>query len=342
MTYLYDIHGVLTVESSVPLLDGVFHRYFLVDDDSVFTGPVDILLDVREDIDVPPVPYNFTECTAGIYGCDEAGVLYYMGASGRGSLSGLREGTITVRAETKDCIPGGLWDLFEVAVDLIMLRRGFTTIHAASLCRGGRGIVLSGFPKVGKTLATLSLLGRGYHYLGDDNSYVGQGRVNCFPSPMNLDYDDFLKHVSPSDIGWQKYLWQFFRVLPTRSRLLNRVISTPKTYLPDLEATGQRDSATADVVCCLELGPRTVRRIDTESAVRKVQTATAYSRPRLWQNPLIHTYSYFNELDIETLREREREILRETLDDAECFVVACQDRDWDAVLNRVEDKSSTL
>jgi hypothetical protein len=344
MSHQYDIHGIVSVWSTVPLLDGAYHRYFRVEDtESADPDSSDVALDVGDHVDVEGVPASFVEGPRGVYGREGADTVFFEGPSGRGSLSGLNSGEIHVRAENRACIPGGLWDLYEVAVDLLLLRRGYMTVHGASLCRGDAGLLLSGFPKVGKTLATLSLLERGYSYLGDDNSYVSRkGRVSCYPSLMNLGYEDFRQFVSPSDVGWASYVRQLASVVPTRSRLLSRVVPYPEVYLPDVEAYDQRDSASASVVCCLERGPRTVERIDTDAAASKVRTATAYSRPRLCQNPLVRVHSYFNESDVDALRAREREVLQDFLDDAECFVVACQNRDWDVMLERVEDKATGL
>lgn len=335
MPYTYDFHGILSVETTEPLLGSAAHRYFLTE---ASLDP-DIRVETEVDIDVDTA--DLQRHDLWFYGADGRDLVYYedtlFGRPDRVLLEGLREETTTIRANTVDRVTprsrGSVADLLEVVVDYKLIQRGYTTLHAGALSRNGQAILLAGFPNVGKTLSTLSLLEQGFSYLGDDNSIVCEdGTVFAYPATSSIGYRDFRHFFGPEKFGRVAYYARLARLFPMRFALAERVLEYPSVYLPDIEGVTQTDSAESAVACTLEIGPRETESLSVENLARKILTSTDYSRPRLWQHPFIWVAAYFTDLEVDAVRAEERRIVDEFLSETECYRLACDEWDWDDVL----------
>lgn len=70
---------------------------------------------------------------------------------------------------------------------LIRDNRSAFALHAASLARGGRGLLLCGQPGAGKSTLTLQLVDAGFQYAGDDIGLIGaDGGVYGLPFALTL------------------------------------------------------------------------------------------------------------------------------------------------------------
>lgn len=345
MTYTYAIHDFLTIESSTPILNDAFHRYFLSDP----VDDPDLRIETDADIDVDTDPLSRHDLW--FHGAEGEDLVYYedeiFGRDDQVLLRGLEADTTEILANTVD-LPvldvtprsrGSVSDLIEVVLDYKFIQQGYTTLHAGSLCKDGKAILMAGFPNVGKTLSTLYLLKRGFKYMGDDNGFVCEdGTALCYPSTSSIGYHDFLKFIEPSDVGTVDYYKHLARVWPMQNKLVERLFDYPEIYLPDIGRYEQGDTAEAAITCTLEIGERKVNEVTRDDLARKILTSTDYSRPRIWQNPFMWVYAYFNDLDFDEVRRRERGIVHDYLDHSECYVLACRQRNWDSVLDEVLDE----
>lgn len=73
-------------------------------------------------------------------------------------------------------------------VNLTALRKGFVALHASGFNYGGKGVLLCGWAKSGKTEALLSFMARGASYVGDEWIYLpASGDVMYgIPEPIRL------------------------------------------------------------------------------------------------------------------------------------------------------------
>jgi hypothetical protein len=80
--------------------------------------------------------------------------------------------------------------LFTLALVELLKRRGFYSIHAAGLARGGKSLLLAGTSGAGKSTLTVALLERGLDLLGDDMAFLRcepEGvRVLAFPDEIDI------------------------------------------------------------------------------------------------------------------------------------------------------------
>lgn len=78
--------------------------------------------------------------------------------------------------------------LLIAVLNLTVLANGALPLHASAFVHEGRGVVVTGWSKGGKTESVLAFMAHGAHYVGDEWVYVeGDGaRVHGIPEPMRL------------------------------------------------------------------------------------------------------------------------------------------------------------
>jgi len=343
MTYTYNIHDVVKIESDIMLLNDAFHRYFLSSD----VSDPDIIIKIDKDVDFSK--QGLSRHDIWFYGKEGADLVYYVdrlfGRKDRVLIKNIAGKPTEIHA-TKSATRinlrsrGSLSDLIETVIDLKFLKAGLFTIHAASLSRNNSAILLAGFPNIGKTLCTLNLLKKGFSYLGDDNGVIDRnGNVYCYPSTSSIGYHDFLKFIEPEDVGRWNYYKYLFRVLPMRNKIIERLFDYPEIYLPDIKKYKQADKAKAWITCCLEIGEREIKEVNKEELAKKIWISNNYSRPAIIQNPFMHVYAYFNNMDFADIIKMENDILLSFLSNSKCFIIACNERDWGSVLDEVLQRS---
>jgi len=225
--------------------------------------------------------------------------------------------------------------LIDTVIQIKQIEHGCLSIHASCLSKDGEAVLLAAFPNVGKTLSAHQLLKVGFKYLSDDTVLVdnkGVAYLTSFPSAMG--YYDFLRFIQPSDIGTLKYYLYFMKSwIMYKSKLLNRLLKPPHIALGDLYETVDRSKV--GVVCTLEIGPRAVKRVDTDYMFKKIKAINEYCLPRFYNNPFIKVYNYFNLGYIDSVREQEDANLLDFLSRCECYCLACNDWDWKSLLAEI-------
>jgi len=341
MTYTYNLHNILTIESSEELFDHAFHEYFLSDD----VEDPDIRLTITKDLDHPTD--NLYRHDNWFYGAEGRDLVYYedrlLGMNDRVLVEGLQANTteVTATPSVHRITPGSRGsysDLVEDVIDYKCVQRGYTTLHSGTLAKDGKAILLAGFPNVGKSLCTLALLQQGFEYMGDDNGLVSEnGEVFAYPSISAIGYHDFIDFIDPEDIGRREYYQYLLRVWPMQNKVVERLFDYPEVYMPDLGSFTQGERAEGRAVCCLEIGDTKIEDVDRDDMVRKLIASTDYSRPRIWQNPFVQVLEYFTDLDLPGIRERERAIIHNFLENADTYALACPQANWDQMYDEVLD-----
>jgi hypothetical protein len=111
-----------------------------------------------------------------------------------------------------------LWLLSHPLVTLplveLLKRRGLFSLHAAGLCRDGRGLVLAGTSGAGKSTLTLALARAGFGFLGDDTLFLARRPEGlcllAFPDEVDLTdetlsfFPDLAPWLAAPRPGWRK------------------------------------------------------------------------------------------------------------------------------------------
>jgi hypothetical protein len=115
-------------------------------------------------------------------------------------------------------IGGDLWTLSHPLATLplveLLKRRGLYSVHAAGLCRNGRGLVLPGTSGAGKSTLTLALARAGFGLLGDDTLFLARRpeglRLLAFPDEIDLTletlafFPELVPYLAAPRPGWRK------------------------------------------------------------------------------------------------------------------------------------------
>lgn len=86
--------------------------------------------------------------------------------------------------------------LLIAVLNLTVLARGALALHASAFVHEGRGVVVTGWSKGGKTEAVLAFVGAGARFVGDEWVYVEPdgGTVHGIPEPVRL-WDAYLRQL---------------------------------------------------------------------------------------------------------------------------------------------------
>jgi hypothetical protein len=117
-----------------------------------------------------------------------------------------------------DVLGGDLWTLSHPLATLplveLLKRRGLYSVHAAGLCKGGRGLVLPGTSGAGKSTLTIALVRAGFGFLGDDTLFLAHRpeglRLLAFPDEVDLTeqtvafFPELAPRLAAPRPGWRK------------------------------------------------------------------------------------------------------------------------------------------
>ena len=108
-----------------------------------------------------------------------------------------------------DAVPVGLQHGLlapEMAMNLQMAlgERHFLLLHAATVERGGRAIILTGESGSGKSTLAALLITRGWRFMGDEFALIdpGSGLVHPFPRPVSLKNESIALIRPEAPNGW--------------------------------------------------------------------------------------------------------------------------------------------
>lgn len=338
----YSIHNIVNIESNVQALSNYLSDYFL--SSSSTSSEPDLIIRIERDVD--STKEGLDRIDRWFYGKEGEDFIFYddfiLGMKDKVLIKNI-DSTPTEIYATKSVLRidprsrGSLSDIINIIVDLKLLKKGYLTIHAAGLTKGGFAILLAAFPNVGKTLCTLYLLKNGFKYLFDDTGFIdGKGTAYCNPFISTIGYHDFVKFIKPRDVGHLKYLKIALKGFPlSKSKIIGRIFEPPKIDLLKIEGHELAEKSRVDSVCILEIGERKVKEMDKEELAKKILIANEYSLPRAIRNPFMLAYSYFNDFDFEEMRRKELGILLKFLDGCKCYGLACKERDWLSVIKEV-------
>jgi len=217
--------------------------------------------------------------------------------------------------------------IFEI-LELKLLQKGHTMIHAACVEKSGKGVVLIGLPNTGKTFTTIKLVrDYGFNFMSDDMAILGPDTmVYCFPTPMTI-HPIHLRELRlrlPWAIRFSaKSRWRLKSI-----RWLGRFVSEFKLdYRYILGDTRPTEKAKAALVFFLEHGPKGLISLDTRSALSKLVPVAKMHRSIL--DEFLVKYAYYHpELNLYKLSRAQDELYRELVEEVDCFMVRAPDRSF--------------
>ena len=341
LAYRYDVAGVVTIGSQLPLPELEFFRAQWVGD-----GDVDIAVRVG---DVGPrKPRGRAEMTE-FAGPVTLRYEEHLGRLGANFLVRLGEPITIVVGPLLARSPHVVYtNIVEALLRFVMVARNRMLLHSACVELGGVGVMLSALTDTGKTATVLRLLREhGGRFLSDDMTIVTpDGRATCFPKPLTISAHT-LAAVESDELTRREW-----RRLQLQSRLhskggrsialtlarfnlpimginaLTQMLVPPPKYTVDRLVSARLGSTVrVEELFVIERGPARLEELDHAETVRRMleNTDDAYGFPPFrYLAPAVT----IGGRGYAELRSREREILTGFLSHVRARVVASETFGW--------------
>ncbi len=341
MNYYYNIHGIVKIDSNIPL--GIEPISPLQECGKGDVGEPNLVIRVEKDVSMP---------TGGLSNVDRfyskrgGNFLYFKdiyykrkynillkNIDGKTEIHATKPTTRMVHKVLK----GNLYNLISTIIQIKLIKAGYLYIHGACLSKNDSAILLAAFCGVGKTMTSFYLLKEGFEYISDDMTLADDKGFAYFSySPSTVSHEDFIRFVSPQDIG----KWKYYKIL-LRSWIVEKnpalmwFFPLPKFDLLKLDNSKSIEKSKVKVACTLEIGDKQIKEVSKEYLAKKILEINEYSLERIDKNRLLWIYAYFNDFDIAEIEEMERRNLLNFLDGCRCYSLACNDQNWIPLIKEI-------
>ena len=242
-------------------------------------------------------------------------------------------------------------------VELILLRKGWTLIHAAAVQVNGLGVLLPALGGVGKTTAIAGLVQRGAKLFGDDLVIVKDSEILSYPVDLSI-YHYHLKVLSvPSALirlrlKFSRILDQIAKPIRASRSLLFRIVSriidhfrTPCFSIPVTDIFDSESIASKAKIARVFF----LKRSGTNGTSLEVKTTTADELSRTCTDILMHEwhqslrwlllYSILSRFDIAEFRLDIQSCIRSVFSKVKCEIVqvpsAMRDSEYQSQLDKI-------
>lgn len=316
----YSIHDIVTVRTNaeVPIPDRFRVRPADVEDPDirVTCGPVDTEIPRKE----------MTRCNIFFFGrTDSTFVVDYMLPIIDASLvlTDL-EGDTELRFTSSFRRFGDVTNLFNTVLLFKLIQKGYTFAHTGCLHQEGQATLVAGMRDTGKTSTVLSLVdGDETKFMSDDLTILGEdGTAYNYPTEVGIS-PFTLTGETISYTGGEVRRWLASH--QSLSLLVQDVIGYELSERKQVPESAIADTGEVDSVFILGgSGDSGSKSIDTETAVNKLlMTTTELIDPfRIYS---LNFYSFYTGYSTADLFEREREILRNAIENADCYELRARD-----------------
>ena len=308
----YDVHGILTAKTNVPVLNDFFRvpRLRREPDLTVFMG-------------------EFRPWEPG-----EDGLRLVYRARGILRSEVLIEGLASGR--TRVLISNPYFRLFgrvsrrvrkliRAIYYLMLLMKGYALLHSACVEKDGKGILLTAPPETGKTFTAIRLVrDHGFKLLGDDMVIIGPG-PRALASPGTMTLHPIHVRTYKLKLGPKRELEMALRHALRRLPYVVMFVKEFKMRVDEVLGPGKvSKEARITKLFFLEEGREAVRPVGPEEAFRRLM-AVGRMHHCVYENEVIQEYAYRNpELDLEGLFERLRSLCWSLVEDVDCWLVRCR------------------
>lgn len=194
-------------------------------------------------------------------------------------------------------------------LDLRLLEKDHTALHVACVSKNNEGILIPAWDDMGKTGTVLSLMtNEDYSLLSEDVTIISnEGHAFSVPS-ISISPHSNRKDLN---VGFWKEIkmrlkFSLFKLFPLDFLEKERF---PAQAFGDI-----KDKTKINKLFVLNRGGEKVSKIDKSSSLNYIENSTYRAfYNHSWVNSLFHAYSYLNELDLEKIRQKRREVIRKFL-----------------------------
>lgn len=212
-------------------------------------------------------------------------------------------------------------NLFRDAAWFKLISMGKTLVHSACVELNGEGCLINAWLGMGKTMSTIKLAMRGFHFLGDDLVILDdKGSVYAFPLPLKLSLPHArVLHLS----GWIKaklMLGELIEKIPYVRRRIELVHFEKITDL--IKACSVTEKAEIKKVFILQKASKNdLIPLDRQQVVKVLALQSKWERI-FWTDRIFIPYSFTDDdFNLTFLEEKEMKIIEGAVRNTECFKV---------------------
>mgnify|MGYP001053770418 CR=1 FL=1 len=336
-THSYSIHGILDVESPVPLSELGFFEVKKTNSADIVIRP---LTSKQKSVGSRKIIVSNESATYSEH-MDSLGAKVHIGFS----KNPLEVEVSRLLLKSRHVL---YVNIVEPLLRLVLASKGYVLLHAACLSANRNGYLISAPPDTGKTTTILKCMkNSNFSFLSDDMTVVDRsGILYAFPKPLTISAHTFgaLSRVSSRKAlslkmrGYahcrmgRKILRLLGRLsivsILTINALAQYVVRPPKVKITEVMKHVKLGSPVGlRSMYFLTKGRSGVRPISTEEAVSR---AVANSDDAFFFPPYdkIFPHLCIEGLPFNLLMARERQIIKEALSNCNCFVVMSDDHGW--------------
>ena len=215
--------------------------------------------------------------------------------------------------------------LLREILQLKLLQKGYCLIHGAFLSMDETGFLLIAPPDTGKTFTTLLLLKHGFSFLSDDTTITDGERGYCYPIPLTI-HPYHVKRLGIK-MGIKKDLQMRIKHLKMPF-FLRGLFPREFKLSPEHLGISIAKKAIISRVYFLEEGNERVSKLTREESLRRLSSAGRMHSIIPFGNRVFLLYAYKTGSPLLDLLDTERNIYRKIVENAECYLLRCKNREY--------------
>lgn len=226
-------------------------------------------------------------------------------------------------------------ELISALIQIKLLQKGYSLIHAACLEKDGKAFLIVAPPETGKTSCVLSLVKEGFGYLADDVCIIDGTHAYSWPKPLTLHPGHIKAYKVKINLREKVELLVRERLstLPFIKLAEEMRIQPKRIFKEDQIIKGK---TRIEKIFFLKLGGGGISEIDKDLAIRITMVCNELCPLRINVDYILnYAYKYPRLLDLKALADLQYAILAKAIKQADCYEVSAKDRRFDKYIKRI-------
>ena len=219
----------------------------------------------------------------------------------------------------------GVHELIRMLLEIKLLQKGFTLVHAGGVAKENHGYLILGWSGIGKSSTIFGLAKeRDFEIFGDDRVILSKGgEIYSYPEKAGVFYRS--RNIQNLNIPLSKRLELMFRYFIARFPPFNRYMSIKMAVdLSNIVTVGE--VAKLDKVYFLERG-QGKEKLNKKIALNRIIASTLQAFfDHYLSNKMFYAYCYVNGFDPGYIEKNMRKILEKSIRD--CSIIRSEKKDF--------------
>lgn len=219
----------------------------------------------------------------------------------------------------------GVYEIIRMLLEIKLLQKGYTLVHAGGVSKNGRGYLLLGWSGVGKSSTIFGMSEeKDFEVLGDDRIILSKKRkMYSYPEKAGIFYRS--TNLRNLNIPLSRRFELMLRYIISRVPPFNRYVAVKMTVdLSNIVKVG--DVASLNKVYLLEHG-QGMEKLNKKTALDRIIASTLQSFfDHYLSNKIFYAYCYANGFDPGYIEKNMRKILEKSI--TSCTIIRSENKDF--------------